>query len=57
MLKMFQFGKGWSRWADNKRNTTEKFGAGINKNGGDTLPEIHQSGTRVPQMDSSRGNE
>jgi len=54
-LTQGKFGKGWSRWADNKRNTTEKFGVGINKNG-DTLPEIHQPGTRA-QMDSSRGNE
>jgi len=51
-----KFGKGWSRWADTKRNTMDKFTAGSNKNAGDTLPEINPQGVRVP-MDSSRGNE
>lgn len=52
---LYQFGKGWSKWADNKRMTGEKFTAGSTKMG-DTLPEINP-GKGGQQIDSSRLNE
>jgi len=50
-----KFGKGWSKWADNKKSSAEKirepFSGGSAK--GDTLPEINNRDHVKSQMESS----